>query len=443
MNKNSVQSLFFKYLMPSIFGVLSTSVYILFDTIFIGNGIGEKGLAALNISIPVFNVFNSIGLMIGIGGSCLMSYYIGKKNYESAKDIFCKSFTISLMIGFLISIITLLFLKKIAFLLGANDENYIYVKNYLICIFPMSWAFLINQMLNIFLKNDKAVSLTMWGLIISSLSNIILDYLFIFIFKMDMFGAALATAISPLIYLFIIFKHFFKENSFLSLNFKIPNLKEIKSIFSYGFASFIIELSLGIMIFVFNIVISKKMGSIGISAYSIIANVALTFNSIFNGISQASQPIISLKFGEDNNDETLKALYLSQKTALIFGVLFFSLGIFFPNQIISLFGSYDKELVSIAKEGIQIYFIAFIFMGINSCSIIFNQATQQGQNSTILSLLRGAFGNILFIFLLPIFLGTKGIWLAVAASEMITFLISIYFLKSNNSIKKLTSYKIS
>ena len=432
---DNVSGIFFKYLIPSIGGMLGTSLYVLADTYFVANGIGSTGLAALNISIPIMNLFNGLGLLFGIGGATALSISKGRKKYNELNDIFTDSITLCLITGILLTLIGLLFLNPIVSLLGGSPDTFSMAKEYLKVIFTFTIAFFLNSTMTVIVRNDGAPKLAMWGMLSGTISNIFLDYIFIFIFGWGMWGAAFATALSPIISLCILSTHFIKKNN--NINFKLPsiNINRIQRIISNGLSSFVTELSSGIVIFAFNTVILALKGDIGVAAYGIIANISLICASIFTGVGQALQPITSVNHGAGKTKRVEEALKFAIFTALSLGVIFLLIGYVFPETITSLFNKDNNpELTAITVKGIYLYFIAFIFMGLNIVVISYLQSIENAKTSTIISMCRGLIFILIGLFILPPFMNIHGVWLTMPFAEIGTIVLSLTWFKNVRNI---------
>ncbi len=325
-----------------------------------------------------------------------------------------------LIISALFFIAGIFFTDDIVRMLGATDKTFEYASSYVRVILTLSPLLIMNNILVNFIRNDGKPNLAMIAMTIGTLMNTVLDYILIYIFNLEMVGAALATACSPIISLCIISTHFIKkENSFKLEKFKYSFYRLKKSI-ECGAASFVNELSGGIVIFLFNLTILKLGGDMGVAAYGIISNIAIICVYMINGLAQGMQPIISENFGADKRERVKNILYLGIATAMVIGILFFIAGMILPEQITNIFNKEgSKELIDITVRGIRIYFIAFIFVGINIVSIVFYQSTMQSKKSFLLSNLRG-WG--LIILLLPVLAGTLGItgvWFVIPLTEII------------------------
>ncbi|EGT3617484.1 MATE family efflux transporter, partial [Clostridium perfringens] len=283
---------FMKYVSLNVMGMIGLSCYILADTFFVAEALGTVGIAALNFSISIFSILQGIGLMIGIGGAT--DFSISKEEKSNSNN---KSFTHAIVIGALASlifiIVAIFFTKQLGILLGADETTLPLTQVYLTTILSFSPFFILNNILLAFIRNDKNPKLSMIAMLVSSFSNIILDYIFMFPLSMGIFGAALATGLSPIISLCILSSHFiFKKQSFHLAKCKI-HFRRILRIISLGFSSFVGELASAIALITFNLIILKIEGNVGVAAYGIVANVALIATAIFVGISQGVQPLAS------------------------------------------------------------------------------------------------------------------------------------------------------
>lgn len=222
LGEGNIKSIFFTYLIPSVGGMLGISLYVLGDTMIVGRGLGSQGLAALNVSIPIINVFNGLGLLFGIGGSTALSISRGRQEYENINHIFSKSIIMAVFAGLLLSLVRIFFLEDLCYFLGASKATFQMSKDYLGVLMSFSLAFLLNSALTVFVRNDGAPRLAMWAMLTGSIMNVILDYIFIFEFNWGMWGGALATGLSPILGLIILSSHFIRKNN--KIKFVIPRL---------------------------------------------------------------------------------------------------------------------------------------------------------------------------------------------------------------------------
>ncbi len=432
--EDNIHQIFFRYLIPGIGGMMGVSLYILADTMLVGRGLGSEGLAALNISIPMFNVLNGLGLLFGIGGATALSVSRGQKDDKNVNHIFTKSMLLSLCIGIIFTMVRIFLLDELCYFLGASGKIFQMSKDYLGAFMSFSIPLLLNSTLTVFVRNDGAPRLAMWAMLTGNIANIILDYVFIFIFQWGMFGAAFATGISPVISLMILSSHFIQKNNQMKLIKPTFRFGLLKRITLNGTSSFIVELSAGIAIFAFNQVILGITGDIGVSAYSIIANLSLVCTAVFIGIGQAIQPIVSLNYGAGKMGRVYESVKMAVYFSLGFGFLFYIIGISFPHFLVSIFSKGDPELMKITVRGIRLYFICFIFMGWNIVITSYFQSKERSKASMFLSLSRGLVFIIVGLMVLPRWFKLDGVWLTLPFAELATAILSGICFKSCRSV---------
>ncbi|MDO5755476.1 MAG: MATE family efflux transporter [Tissierellia bacterium] len=421
-----LKKIFFNYLIPSIGGMLGTSLYVLGDTMIVGRGLGPSGLAALNLSIPLINVFNGFGLLFGIGGSTAFSVDRGKGQTENLNRIFTKSMLFSFIVGVILTLIRVFFLDELCHFLGAKGEIFDMSRDYLGMLMSFSIFFLCNTTLMIFVRNDGSPKIAMASMLTGSVINVILDYVFIIQWDWGMKGGALATGLSPIIGLFILSRHFLSKKHSIHLERLQGSFGQIKRLLTNGIPSFIVECSAGLVIFAFNQRLLGLAGEKAVASYSIIANLSLIATAIFTGVGQGIQPIVSVNYGADNRQRFTRTVRMGILTSLLLGIVFYSIGLFFPQVLIAIFLRGNSEIVDLTTTGIRIYFLSFLFMGINIVLTSYIQSKEEAKASFIISLLRGLILVLLFLFLLPKFMGINGVWWTLPLTEVFTLLLSIF-----------------
>lgn len=438
MNNNilndNIYKTFIKYVSLNIMSMLGLSLYILADTYFISNGVGSDGLVALNLVLPAYSLINGVGLLLGMGGATRFSISLGKNHPDKCEQIFTQVIYWGLGIGIIITIIGIFFSKNIVKFLGASSSILPLANSYLKTVMCLSLGFIINNIIVCFVRNDSNPNLAMLAMLTASGSNIILDYVFIYPMKLGMFGAAFATALAPLFSMLVLSIHFFKKKNTFKL-FKGSMIKnEVKPIILSGIPSFITELSSGVVILIFNMIILNLEGNMGVGAYGIISNISLVCVSIFTGIGQGIQPIISINFGANKLKNITKTFYCALFLSIILGLSFYILGLSFNSEIISIFNSDGNlQLAKIASRGISLYFLAFILMGINIVSTSLFTSISMPKEGFIISILRGFIIIIPTVLALSFIYKIEGVWLSMPITEAITLILCIILLKSHFS----------
>lgn len=423
MENTNIKRTYFKYVTHNVLGMIGLSCYILADTFFIASGVGADGLTALNLAIPIYSFIHGTGLMIGMGGATRFAI-------SKSKTVFTQAFYYVLIIASIFVTIGILLSGGIANLLGANADTYQMTTTYLQIILCFSPMFMLNNLVICFVRNDDNPKLAMNAMLIGSFSNIILDYVFVFPFKMGMFGAALATGIAPIVSLLILSMHFIKKRNSFRLCKLRPQLRTYLDISLIGLSSLITELSSGIVIIVFNSIILRIKGNLGVAAYGIVANIALVIISIFIGISQGVQPILSKNYGEQNIRNVKKVLNYGIITAVTFALVIYAFFFLFSEPIVNIFNKdHNEELSRIAIRGLRIYFTSFLFAGINILCCTYFSSIDKIRNSFIISILRGFIIIIPMAFILSAMYGMIGVWLTMTLTEFLVLILTVILLK--------------
>ena len=427
MSSKNLSATFFRYAMLSISGMVAISVYILADTYFISAGLGSIGVTALNLAIPVFSLVHGTGLMLGMGGGAKYSVLISRENVKGAGRCFFSTIICALPFCFIFVMAGIFFSDTIARFLGADVSAFALTEVYVRVILLFSPAFILNNILLSFIRNDENPRLAMIAMITGSFSNIILDYVFIFPLSLGMFGAVLATGIAPVISICILSVHFLSRSGKLSPVISKPELRTVADIFSVGLPAFVTEMSSGIVIAVFNTVILGISGNIGIAAYGIIANISLVIISVFTGLSQGMQPLVSREYGSGNAHGCRSILRLGIIYLFVIAVLFYTVILLFSAPIAGVFNKENNtELSAIATEGMKIYFSAILFAGFNIIVSVYLSSCGKSVAAQIISLSRGFLVIIPATFVLSALSGIRGVWLAFPVTEaMISLFICI------------------
>lgn len=411
MKELSMHKLFIKYVALNVLGMLGISCYILADTFFVARGIGADGLTALNLAIPIYSFMSGVGLMIGMGGAT--RFAISKRG-----GVFTQAAYYGGILAALFFLAGLFFAGSLATALGADGATHAMTAVYLKVILCFSPMFILNNIVICFVRNDGEPKLAMLAMVLGSLFNIVFDYIFIFWCDMGMFGAALATGISPIISLLVLSRHFFKG----SCNFKLTKVRPAGTAFwdmsRLGVSSLVSEVSAGVVMIVFNTIILGLQGNVGVAAYGVLANIALVVVAIFNGIAQGMQPIVSSYYGEGRLPSARKILQYGMLTAAAFALVVYGLFFLLADPVVALFNKdADPQLARLAVDGLRLYFTAFGFAGINVICAAYCSAVDRPKQAFWISMLRGFVLIIPVTFILSKALGITGVWLAMTVAE--------------------------
>lgn len=426
MTQRTLLGEFVKYVLLNVCGMIGLSGYILADTFFIANGLGANGLAALNLAIPIYSFVHGTGLMLGMGGATKYSIFRGQKDKKNADLVFSNVLALAILMAAVFMLFGIFLSRPLASLLGAGGEVFAMTRTYLLVILLFSPAFMLNDIFLCFVRNDGNPRLSMTAMLVGSLSNIVLDYLFIFPLNMGIMGAVLATGFAPLISMGILSRHKIKKQNHFHLG-KIsvaPRLTAV--ILSLGVPSLITEVASGIVMIVFNSIILGLLGNIGVAAYGVVANLSLVVTSIYTGVAQGAQPVTSRAYGRGDITSVHRILKYAVVT-----LLFLSAGVYLAfflaaNPIVALFNNArDASLQQIAVTGIQLYFTAIPFVGFNIIISTYFASTEKALPAQAISLSRGFFLIIPAAFLLSFLFGMTGVWISYPIAEGLVTLMGI------------------
>lgn len=432
MKEKNIFRDFSKYVFLNILGQIAFSCYTLIDTYFVSVKLGADGLAALNIAFPFFSLLNGLGLMYGIGGGIKYAICKSRNSEKRANRIFTSAFLLAMVTGIIFFIIGLLFSEKLVVFLGSDKIIFNITNTYLKVMLLFAPAFLLNNIMQAFVRNDKNPRLSMLAMISGSVSNVILDYIFIFPLDMGIFGAIFATGLAPIISMLIILPYILKRKNGFQLTKIQLDLESILEIISKGFTAFITEATSGIVMFVFNLLILGISGNLGVAAFGIISVISLVVIAIYTGLSQGIQPIISHYYGKNDKEKVEKILKYGFFTQIFLSLIIY-LTIYFGRELFASFYNEEGNIIlqRYASKGLVLYFLACPFIGINIVTSTFFASTEKVKLSQIISLSRG------FIILVPLaFLMAKnfklnGVWLSYPFSEILVSLISIFLIWKN------------
>ena len=413
-----------KYIIPNVLAMAGTSCYVLADTFFISASAGANGITALNLVLPVYGLISALGAMLGVGSA---TRYTLRKSLGSpdADDYFSNSILCTLLISLFFVAAGILCPGQILRLLGADQVILNQGLDYIRIILCFTPFFMLNYTFTAFVRNDGAPKLAMAATLSSGLFNILFDYLLMFPLGLGMTGAALATAISPIVSMSICLAHYLGGKNTIRFRLKPPSMKRLASSCGLGVAAFVGEISSGITTMVFNFVLLELAGNIAVAAYGVIANLALVGTALLNGVSQGLQPLASSVHGSGETQAEHRicrhALQIGVGIALVLVLAVLCAA----DQLVAIFNSEGSTaLAAYAQPGIRLYFLGFPLAAVNIIQTGCLSATGQGKVSSLLSLSRGVVAIVVFAFLLSALWGITGVWLAFPASELFTLLLA-------------------
>ncbi len=437
-----ISSLFFKQLFPTLLGMISSALFVVIDGIFVGQGIGSNGIAAVNITMPLFMIVTGLGLMFGMGGGILASINISRGKHKVANINVTQSTIAALTVSTLVAVAMMTLTPQLAVLLGSDALLLDQAVEYMFWVgtgMPAA-ALLASQLFFVRLTNPR---FGMWAMIISTVINIVLDYVFIFVCEWGLFGAAIATVIGEYAGAIMLFIYLCRTKTAvrfakLKLSYKSMKLtlRNIWYMARLGVSTCLSEMTISLMAISGNLVFMHYMGTDGVASFSIICYLFPVIFMVFNSIVQSAQPIISYNYGAAVMDRSNKALRLSLQSAVTFGITITLVFVWFASDIVSLFVP-DKTnpAFQYAVSGLPLFATDYIFFGINVIIIGYYASIERVKRALGFTLLRGVL-PVGFFILLPLLMGNTGIWLAVAASDITTTIVIIVFFLRDRAKRK-------
>lgn len=421
-----------KFTVPTIIMMIFTSIYGIVDGIFVSNCVGSEAFASVNLIMPALMILGTVGFMIGAGGSALVSKTIGEGKKEKANQYFSMLIYVLVIVGILFTVISAVAIEPMSKLLGA-DENMLtdcvtYGRTLMLFLVP----FLLQNSFQSFLIVAEKPT---FGLIVSvviGVLNMVLDFLFMYVLKMGVFGAALATGISQLLGGLIPLIYFIrKNNSPLQLIKTKLELKPILQACANGSSEMLTNLSMSLVNILYNMQLMKYAGSDGVVAYGIIMYVGFIFVGTYLGYSIGTAPIVGYHYGAGNTDELKGLLKKSLRLIAVTSLIMTCLAELISPVLASIFVSYDADLLAMTTNAIRLFAISYLISGFNIFASSFFTALNNGGVSAAISFLRTLVFQVVMIFLLPVLFGLNGIWLAVVAAEILAVIVSSAFLIGN------------
>ena len=427
--QQSLRKQFFRFSTATVASLMVFSLYSIVDGLFVARGVGEYAMSAVNLSVPFINLLFSIAVIFAVGTSTIIAYLLGQKNAQSANKLFSQNLVTLTVIGVTISVLVLVFTEPFALLLGADELTLEYTIHYLQGLAPFAVCFMISYNLEVLVKTDGRPRLALITVCVGCVTNCVLDYLAIFHWDMGIWGAAAATGVSQLLTCVIYMTHFFgKHTTFHPVRFRM-DWKIYRRLLPIGISDGLTELCNGLMIFLFNHMILRCIGTDGLVAYTIIAYANTLVINITMGISQGSQPLISFQNGREDGAAIGKLLGYGLRTmcgvaAVCFTALFLAapalIGMFLPEA--------EPQMLAFSTDAFRRYSLCYLPVGFNIYIAGFLTAMERPVPAVAISTGRGLILQGSILLLLAAVFGGSSIWFAPLISELLCLGLSVFFL---------------
>ncbi len=432
--KEKMGKLLFMMPFPVIIAIIISAIYNIADTIYIGRSVGTLGVAGIGIGFPIQLMVNSLGLLIGMGGSSVISRALGNKNLSKANSTIGMTFLIGIILYVIILVSTMPSLESVVKGLGATDEIIPYAMDYLKIIIPGSIFILLAVGIgNLFMAQGKP-ELSMMQLVVGAILNIALDPLFIFVFKMGIKGAAIATVISQgLSFAMVMYFQFSKRTSlipkfkdFIQIKFKI-----IGEVISLGTPAFLQEVGASVLIVVVNNVLFRIGGAATTSllaVFGILNKMLIFLITPLIGIAQGFMPIAGYNFGAKNFERIKEAFKKASISAFLLTLAIIAIVFLIPSNILSLFTN-DKALIDAGILPLRIMYIALPFVTYNVMASMYFMGIGKAIPAAILSLARQVIILIPLLLVLSRIFGLTGLWVSFPIADILSVIVALIWMK--------------
>ena len=423
--KGKIGALFRKIFFPTLFGMIFTALITIADGVFVGNKVGPDGIAAVNIIAPIWMVATGIGLMLGIGASVVAGMALANNDNDRANRVVSQSFMCGTFIMLLIELFALIFPRTVAMILGCSDHLLPLALDYLCWLMPgllfLSWG-CIGMMI---IRLDGSPKYAMMCNVIPAILNVVGDYVLIYPCNMGIKGAAIATGGSVIVGgLMAIF--YFRWSYVLKLKPGFQGFgRNVLRVSAIGSSAFVTEIAMSIMMITGNVVFMQYYGDAGVAAYSIACYLFPIMFMMSNAVAQSAQPIISYNYGTNAIDRVAGAFIISLRVALLCGVSACAGIVLGSKWLVEMFIPITTTAGQLAVKGLPIFSICAVFFALNIAYIGYYQSIGKAMRAISLTLLRGVILLVPLFFVLPAIFPQWGMWAAIPAAELLTFMIII------------------
>ena len=431
LGTEKVGKLLMQYAIPAIIAMTASSLYNITDSIFIGHGVGALAISGLALTFPLMNLAAAFGSRVGVGASTLMSVRLGQKDYDTANKILGNVFILNIILGLAYTVVVLSFLDPILYFFGASEATLPYAHQYMVVILLGNVVTHMFLGLNALLRSTGRPQKAMYTTLCSVLINIVLNPLFIFVFKWGIQGSAFATVISQIVMLVWQINIFSNKKHFIHLKkgtFRLQRKIVVDSM-AIGLSPFLMNAASCVIVVLINQGLIHYGGDLAVGAYGIVNRVVFLFVMIVMGINQGMQPIAGYNFGAGHYERVTEVLKKTLFLATGVMTLGFLIGEFSPHAVASVFTT-DKTLINMASEGLRIVIVFFPIVGLPMVTANFFQSIGMAGKAIFLSLTRQLIFLLPCLIILPMIFGLKGVWYSMPASDLASSTISAFMLVS-------------
>ncbi|MCI9100725.1 MAG: MATE family efflux transporter [Lachnospiraceae bacterium] len=424
------------YIFPAVGSLFVTYLYNVMDGIFVGQGVGSAALGAVNIGVPFITFAVAIVAMFPMGGATIIAIRMGRDDKDGANQAFMSSLTLTILTAVALTIMGTVFSQQIVDLSGARDlgdEMRRMSADYLFYYSAFSLPMLMSNCLSVFVRNDGSPALSFVGMCAGAVSNIFLDWLFIFPLQMGVIGAAVASGLGQIVSLLVLLSHFIRKHGNLRIRRFTIQPALIRKICKRGAPEAVTQLTTPVTALCYNLVLAGLVGDIGVSTYSVLSFIYSLANAVLSGVAQGLQPLWGNSYGKQDTKEINDYFRFGITVNLVLSVLVSAGLVLFNEPTIRIF-SQEIALIKAASKALPVFTLSFIPMALNLVYTSLLYSTKRTKQSDIIAICRGIVVKAIAIFCIPVIWGSKAIWAAPFVAEMITFAIAVVLTRKTKLI---------
>ena len=424
-----LKKIYHKFLFPSLFSGLVTTIYILVDMIVVGQYEGAAGAAAMACIAPVWPIFCCVSILFGLSGSVFFSKAKGEGDREESRKAFTAS---SVLLGFVTLIIwasLILFDEELLRLCGADDSivplglRYMKWLKWGVPLYPLG------LFLSMFVRSDGSPGLAGGSVMVGGVLNIIGDFLLTFTFDMGIEGAAVASIAGQFVANIILLSHFFRKQNTLAFTRVDCFLRRTKDILALGFPPFVGDISMSFVVILLNNQVMRYYGATELAIFGICGNIFSTFQTFSYGIGNAAQPLMAQNLGAGKIERVGQTAWFGIRTSVVLGVILTAVMLLFPAQVTRIYMDTTEDVVQMAVPLLRQFFLCMLFMPLNVFATFALQAVMKIKSTLVVSLLRGVILCGVLGYLLPAIFGAVSIWYVMLITEAVTAAVAVYYMR--------------
>ena len=416
-----------QFAIPSIIAMVLTSLITFADGFFIGNYVGAEGMAAVNLGLPIVYLYLALGLMLAVGSAAIAGMALGSGDIAYCNEVFNQTIATTAVVTGLVSIVVFFCFEPMLLILHADSQVAGYFRDYYYIMLLELPVMVINSSFGMFIRGEGNPQFFMKINIGNVLLNVLLDYLFAGRFDFGVTGVAMASLIAALVTLVCSIFYFIKKSKIYHFHRFTFNKEVFRSTILNGSSEFIGEISMSISMFAYNFVIMRYAGVDGVTAFTLVGYVSYLFSMIVIGFGQGASPLISFTYGAKEKELTKEIRKTTNKFVFVIGGIVMLVMLLGAGAYSNFFVKNDV-VKAMVQTGMRIFMLSFLFSGVNVITSFYFTSIGKAKESAIISSSRGLVLLLICIFILPIWFGMNGIWMAAPFTEGVTLLLSMFFL---------------